>query len=91
MGAWSWAELRDAGRKEKGQMYLASSIDNLGRKFLILVFDHLAKRVLDGRIVAVYEVTVDELNRQTRLACPELGGQNTGLVLLACEGCASCA
>jgi len=50
---------------------LASSIDNLGRKFLILVFDHLAKRVLDGRIVAVYEVTVDELNRQTRLAdCP---------------------
>lgn len=50
-------------------MYLASRIDDLSRIVLVLVLDHLAERILDGRVVAVDKVPVDELHRQTRLAC----------------------
>lgn len=49
--------------------YLASSIDNLRCKVLVLVTNHLAERVLNSWIVAVDKVAVDELHRQTRLAC----------------------
>jgi hypothetical protein len=50
-------------------MYLASRIDNLSRIVLVLILDHLAEGILDSRVVAVDEVPVDELHRQTRLAC----------------------
>ena len=50
-------------------MYLASRIDDLSRIVLVLVLDHLAESILDGRVVAVDKVPVDELHRQTRLAC----------------------
>jgi len=50
-------------------MYLPSGIDKLRCKLLVLVTNDLAERVLDGGIVAVDKVAVDELNRQTRLAC----------------------
>lgn len=49
--------------------YLSGGIDDLGRKLLVLVADHLAEGVLDGRIVALDKVAVHELHRQTRLAC----------------------
>jgi len=49
--------------------YLASGVDDLGGKLLVLVPNDLAERVLDGRVVAVDKVAVDELHRQTRLAC----------------------
>jgi hypothetical protein len=49
-------------------VYLASRIDNLRREILVLVPNHLTEGILNSRIVAVYEMTVDELHRQTRLA-----------------------
>jgi hypothetical protein len=49
--------------------YLASSVDNLRRKVLVLVANHLAERILNGWVVAVDKVAIDELHRQTRLAC----------------------
>jgi hypothetical protein len=52
-------------------MYLTSRIDNLRREVLRLVTNHLAESVLDSGIVAVYEMTVDELHRHTRLACSD--------------------
>lgn len=39
---------------------------------MILPLDHLAESVLDGRVVAVDKVTVDELHRHTRLACANM-------------------
>src|SRR6478752_4723666 len=48
--------------------YLAGGIDDLGGIFLVLVADDLAERVLDGGIVALDEVAVDELHRQARFA-----------------------
>lgn len=64
------AALTGAGTQEN-LTYLASSIDNLRRKVLVLPLDHLAEGILDGRVVAVNEVTVDELHRHTRLACAD--------------------
>jgi hypothetical protein len=64
----AWRSRRDAGRK-KSSKYLACGIDDLRCKVLVLVANHLAERVLDSRVVAVDKVAVDELHRQTRLAC----------------------
>ena len=58
------------GGTENHHAYLSSCIDNLRREVLLLVSDNFAKRVLDGRVVALDEVAVNELDRQTRLACP---------------------
>ncbi len=44
--------------------YLARGVDNLGRKVLSAVSDHFAESVLDGGIVAVYEMAVHELHRE---------------------------
>jgi len=49
--------------------YLASGIDNLRCKVLVLVANHLAERILNSWVVAVDKVAVDKLHRQTRLAC----------------------
>lgn len=57
-----------AGEKEN-LTYLASSINDLGRKVLVLPLDHLAERILDSRVIAIDKVAVDELHRHTRLAC----------------------
>lgn len=56
------------GSKRKMGKYLSCSIDNLGCIVLVLVANNLAKSILNGRIVAVDKVAVDELYRQTRLA-----------------------
>ena len=56
-------------RVQDAVLVLACRVDNLGRKVLALVLDHLAKRVLDRGVVAVDEVTVHEPHRQRRLAC----------------------
>jgi hypothetical protein len=55
--------------EKKSSKYLTGRVYNLGRKLLVLVPDHLAEGVLNGRVVAVDKVAVDELHRQTRLAC----------------------
>jgi len=65
---WGWRSRRDAGRR-KACKYLASCVDDLGRKFLVLVADEFAERVLYGRVIAVHKVAVDKLHRQTRLSC----------------------
>jgi hypothetical protein len=44
--------------------YLTGSINDLGRKLLVLIPDDFAEGVLDSRIVALDKVTVDELHRQ---------------------------
>jgi len=56
------------GDQKARAAYLAGGIDDLGRIFLILIADDLAERVLDGGVVALYKVTVDELHRQARFA-----------------------
>jgi hypothetical protein len=56
-------------RVQDAVLVLACRVDNLGRKVLALVLDHLAKRVLDRGVVAVDEVAVHEPHRQRRLAC----------------------
>lgn len=48
--------------------YLTSSVDDLRRKVLALIPDDFAKGILNGGIVALDEVAVDELDRQTRFA-----------------------
>ena len=47
---------------------LAGRVDNLGRVVLPLVADLLAKRVLDGRVVALDKVPVDVAHREGRFA-----------------------
>ena len=54
--------------EKKTSKYLSGCVDNLRGIVLVLVLDHLAKRVLNGRIVAVYKMAVDKLHRHTRLA-----------------------
>lgn len=44
--------------------YLASSINDLGGVLLALVLDDLTEGVLDGGVVALYEMTVHELHRE---------------------------
>ena len=68
---WGMDLAAGAGRKQN-LTYLASSIDNLSSKVLVLPLDHLAECVLDSRIVAVDKVAVDELHRHTGLACTVL-------------------
>jgi len=74
-------------RIQNAVLILASGVDDLGGKLLVLVPNDLAERVLDGRVVAVDKVAVDELHRQTRLAdsstadnghLPLLGGRHRG-------------
>jgi hypothetical protein len=64
----AWRSRRDAGRK-KSSKYLACGIDNLRCKVLVFIANHLAKGILYRRIIAVDKVAIDELHRQTRLAC----------------------
>ena len=63
--AASWSAMQD--QRNLGS-YLSCSVYNLCRKVLVLVANDLAEGVLNGWIVAIYKVAVDELNRQTRLA-----------------------
>ena len=70
-GVWSWGRLRGGAGRKENLTYLSGCIDNLGGIVLVLVLDHFAKSVLNGGIVAVDEVAVDELHRHTRLACAE--------------------
>lgn len=46
-------------------MYLASSIDDLCCEILVFVANDLAEGVLDGRIVTIDKMAVDELHCQT--------------------------
>jgi len=55
-------------RVKNAILILPCSVNDLSREVLILPLDHLAESVLDGRVVAVDKVTVDELHRHTRLA-----------------------
>lgn len=56
-------------RKDRSASYLTGSIDNLGGVVLALVSDHLAEGVLNGRVVALDEVAVDELDCERGFAC----------------------
>lgn len=49
--------------------YLAGSINDFCRVFLSPVLDRLAEGVLNGRVVTLHEVAVDELDRQGGFAC----------------------
>lgn len=69
--AWvGWGEDLAMLRGERKLVYLAGGIDDLRGKVLVLVANHLAEGVLNGRVVAVDKVAVDKLHRETRLACP---------------------
>ena len=48
----------------EGGTYLARRVNDLGRKLLSLVLDNLAERVLNGRVIALNKVSIDELHRQ---------------------------
>lgn len=47
----------DLGR---GATYLASSIDNLGRVILTLVFDYTAECVFNGRVITLDKMVIDK-------------------------------
>lgn len=49
---------------EGSQFYLASSVDDLSRKLLPFIFDELAERILNGRVVALDKMSVDKLYRE---------------------------
>lgn len=55
-------------RVKDAVLVLAGSVDDLGREILVLIPDDFAEGILDGWIVALHEVTVDELDSQTRFA-----------------------
>jgi hypothetical protein len=55
--------------EKKSSQYLTGRVYNLGRKLLVLVPNHIAEGVLNGRVVSVDKVAVDQLPCQTRLAC----------------------
>jgi hypothetical protein len=55
------AERRDGGVRET---HLSSGIDDVEVEVLALVLDDLLERVLDGRVVGIYEMRVDELDRE---------------------------
>jgi hypothetical protein len=59
---------RDSAGEKRSQSYLSGGIDNLGRKVLALVPYNLAESILDGGVIALDEVAVDKLHRQTRFA-----------------------
>ena len=44
--------------------YLSSGVNDLSRVLLALVLDNFAEGVLNGRIVALNKVAIDELNGQ---------------------------
>lgn len=50
------------------EAYLSGSVDNLYSKVLVLVLDDFGEGVLNGGVVRVDEVAVNELNSQRALA-----------------------
>jgi hypothetical protein len=48
--------------QKKSSQYLTGRVYNLGCKLLVIVPNHLAEGVLNGRVVAVDKVAVDELH-----------------------------
>lgn len=49
--------------------YLTGRVNNLGGEIAALKPDHLAESVLYGRIIALDEVAVDELDGERTFAC----------------------
>lgn len=68
--------------------YLSSRIDNLGSVVLSLKPDHFAKGVLDGRVVALDEVAIDELYSEGGFAC--WWGPASALPLPLCRWAIEC-
>lgn len=54
---------------EDGVLVLPGRVDDFGEVVLVLVTDCLGESVFDRGVVAIYEVSVDELHRQRRFAC----------------------
>lgn len=50
------------------EAYLSSCVDNLDSKILVLVLDDFGEGVLNGGVVRVDKMAVDELNSQRALA-----------------------
>lgn len=44
--------------------YLPSRVDYFGRKFLAPVFNHTTEGILDGRVITLHEMALDELYRE---------------------------
>jgi hypothetical protein len=61
-------------RVQDAVLVLPGRVDNLRQVVLPFVPDRLGEGVLDGRIVALDEATVDELDRERRLACAQPTG-----------------
>lgn len=49
--------------------HLTGSVDDFGGVLLSFELDNFAKSILNGRIVALYKMSIDELDRQGRFAC----------------------
>lgn len=67
-------------RVQDAVLILAGGIDNFSSIVLTLKSNDLAKGILDGGIVALDEVAVDELHRQRRFAC-KMGLRGVSLAL----------
>jgi hypothetical protein len=51
--------------------YLAGCVHDLGRELRAIALDDLAEGVLDGRVVALHEVTLYKLHGEGRLSCSQ--------------------
>ena len=61
--------------------YLSGSVDDLYGEILVLVLDDLGEGVLNGGVVRIDKVAVDELNSQRALACDmSVGCYNSGSI-----------
>lgn len=51
--------------------YLTRRVDDFSCELLPAMFDHLAERILDGGVIALDEMSLNELNRERRFSYPK--------------------
>lgn len=64
-----WISIDMAKRFRRIGTHLAGGVNDVEMEVLTLVLDDLLERVLDGRVVGIDEMRVDELDGEGRFAC----------------------
>ncbi len=63
-----WSSMTMEGSVQRSAVaHLSSGVDDLCRKLLTLMLDNFAESVLDGWIITLNKMTIDELDGQGRL------------------------
>lgn len=66
-------------RENKKLPHLTSCVDDICCEFLALVLDDFAESIFNRRVVALHEMSVDELDCEGRFAC--------NAIISTCEVC----